>query len=400
MRVQAVLDQNIISGFILLETPAELTVDLVHKYAQGPLTKTISLHQFSVQGRQGLNDFVVLNPFYLGNLCLIINGSEYEVIDGTLSEVSGQNPANDAIQVTRDIPMVHAMVAAPEIQRQSQDFTNLMCHSELVRIAGPQDLRCGDLVGGADGFVFAGTSDGTVTVTTGVIDISSLTKFTAYLKSNTEPVSARLILINVRGLERAVDLTTSYMVGEYFCLSQLLTGSTRNARFEMDFEPSGGYLSLNVSDFGIVMVPQFTVPAPAERSMTTLRLQTYHSNLLGFEFLRTPHFGLQNLLDLTSEGNGVRIQLSNRRIRVTKIASGQLAAVVESPPVGRQFAVFLSREMLSIYEGETAIKTVSGDFSAPIMNDEILIGSTLSDPEFDLNSEILKFSLLDHDIFR
>lgn len=397
MKVQAILDQNTISGFIVLESPADLEVALVHKYIQGAATKIIPLTSFTIQGKKGINEILVLNPFYAEDLYLVINGAEHQVLYGNTEKSLGENPINDRVYTTRDIPEIEdTVVAAPEFQNEVQSFEDLVCHSELQSLVSLVNLVCPQASISADRAIASISTTEVVTISTQVLDIDSHPKITIYLQCKSDPSAARVVLINARGQERVVSLNTSYRVGDYYCFSQLLTSSTKNAMVEIDFKPDGGYVAFAITDFGVLKLPQFTIPAPSGRALPTLHLRTYGSNMLAFELERMPHFGLQNLIDLVECGNGVRLQLSNRKIRISKMLDGSVVSVVETPQVGDSFSIYLDKNTAVVYDGNDEIKRVIGDFSVPLMDREFIIGGNPTDPDFDLNSRILKLDLFDH----
>jgi hypothetical protein len=394
MKISAIIDGNVVSGTILLDNLDPLTIKLKHKYNDAGVFKYLILNTVSCQPQKEVFDYSFLNPNYFTELYIDVNGTVQQAMDPNVGveEFEVSNPINDYVFTENQIPEVADIVVKEEIIRDDiQEFVALS-HFPAPNLIDMEDLVVNDhFIFDEDRKLRFDVTTVTKTIRTEVFDLDTGAEITVAIQG-TEPSACRLILINHRGEERTVNMTGMYSILDRHCFSSAVVSSTKDARVEVDYDAAfSGVKSVYIDDLYVGRTAQyFEAEAMDVREIIEDVIKISPITSLVFEFDRLPPFGLRNLLDVKSGDNGIKIQLSNSRIRVAKIVDNNPTQIIMSNtvPNDKQIGIVISDVDLKMYSDGNLVKTVS--FSTPIpMGDYTAeIGASEQEPDYDSNAEI------------
>ncbi len=401
MKISAIIDGNVVSGTVLLDNLDPLTIKLKHKHNDAGVIKYLIMATVNCQPKKEIFDYSFLNPYYYTDLFVDVNGTMHPVAEpagedeDSYEEFEVQNPINDQIYTSNQIPEVDNILIVEEVIT-----SNIQEYVALSHFAAPNLVEMEDLSVN-EHFVFDDerklrfdVTATTKTVKTDIFDLNHSPEVTIAI-DGTEPSRCRLILINHRGEEMTLNLTGTgkyEMLGRH-CFSVPVISSTKDARIEVDYDTSiTGIKQVYISDLYVGKTAQYFEADDMDvREIVEDTIKIHPITCIIFEYDRLPSFGLRNLLDVRdADSNGIKIQFSNSKVRVSKMIADAPAQVIMSNvvPNDKYIGVVITDVELKIYSDGNEIKTVP--FTSPLAMGEYTteFGASETEPDQDSNTEI------------
>lgn len=394
MRISATLDRNLVSAKFLLDGLTPLSVVLKHQYTESGITRWINLKTLSITPKNADLKLNILNPYYYSDLYLEVNGVDYRVMNADEeSEVITENPINNRVY-TMDLivePEKHEIIISePEMDPIPHTFEALS-HKGAINLLDMADISVDKYFTFNNGGISFDVTDSIVTVSTDVIEWNHYSEITTAFTGDA-PDSVKLILINIRGEERVVDIRNPYNLFGRTCFSDLITSSTKYIRMEFKYNPNfEQYKTVRIKDIFIGKVSQYYEAPQNARYVYTDTLEAHTTMTLSFEFDRLTPFGLRTLFSsVDNSGNGIKVFYSNSKVLVRKIQSGSIISNVFSPivPNDKPIGVYLSDLELKIFSDSNQVKAVIGDYSIGAGSKSFELGACQLDPDYDSNARI------------
>jgi len=401
LKISAIIDSNVVSGTILLDDLSPLTLTLIHRYIDSGVAKHLTINTVNCQPHKTVFDFAFLNPYYVENLFVDVNGTLQEVMQpGTDQLDDTPNPLNDQVYTENQIPVL-AEVEILEVEPVMRDFNQefeALSHSPAPNLINMEDYSANShFIFDDKGIRF--TANGLVTIASDVFELNHSSELTVAILGDA-PNKARLVLINQSGQERIVLLESPYDLYDRKCFSTSVVSSTMEARIELDYETETDARNIRIKDIYVGKTAQyFESPDMDNRVVKEVDITTYTSTSFIFDFERLPPFGLRTLLDFI-DPSGLKIQFSNSRVRVSKRVNGTVTQTIMSPIVDntKQIGVVIDDFGLKIYSNNIVVKETQFEMPVEPGDYAASLGSTPSDPDYDSNT-VLKLVVVNKNPF-
>jgi hypothetical protein len=391
LKISAIIDSNVVSGTVLLDDLSPLTLKLVHRYVDSGVVKYLTINTVDCQPQKTFFDFAILNPYYVDHLYVDVNGVMQEVMTPRMEDQNiTLNPINDYIYTQNQIPElreVEVLEVDPMIREYEQRFT-LISHSPAPNLISMEDYSASshfkyDELGG-----IRFTVSNNVVVASDVFELNHSSELTIAIKGDA-PKEVRVVLINQSGKERIITVSDSYQLYGRTCFSVSIVSSTLEGRVEFDYNSESGSRNVRIEDIYVGKTAQYFEADDNTRVVNTKEITTHPTTGYVFDFDRLPNFGLRTLLDFRGS-NGIKIQFSNSRVRVSKKVGGLVTQTIMSPVISNteQIGVVVDDAGLKIYSSGAKVKDVQ--FQSPIEpgDYEVDIGASTEDPDYDSNTTL------------
>lgn len=390
MKISAIIDSNVVSGTVLLDDLSPLTIKLIHRYTDSGVAKNLILNTVTCQPQKTVFDFSFLNPYYVESLFVEINGEMQSVMESGIGEDLDDvsNPINDGIYTQNDIPVLSEVEELVQVLPDplAQEFTTFS-HSAAPNLIEMEDYSANThFICDNSGMRF--TVNGSTIVASDVFELKHSTELTIAIKGDS-PDQVRLVLINQAGNERCIEIDSSYELHGRTCYSTSIVSSTYEARIELVYN-SIEARNIRIEDIYVGKTAQFFgTENTDQRVVEEKEIETYQVTGYIFDFDRIPNFGLRNILSFVGP-SGIRIQLSNSRIRLQKIVNNTSVQTIMSPVVSNtsQIGVVVTDYDVKMYSDGELVKKVQFQSPTEPGNYTVELGACLLDPDYDSNAEL------------
>lgn len=394
MRVSATIDRNVVSAHFLLDDFSPVEYVLKHRYEDQGITRDLQIHSAIINPTTLDTNVKIINPHYNYNLYLQIGGNEYRVMDGTTGDIElTENPINDKIYTQNQVvlPEVFEVVVSEPVMKVESQTAEGFSHGVVDNLLDMADLAADKpFVYSRGNFTFDVT-DSDVTVKTDVIDWNHAPEITVSLKTGQKPDIVRLVLINSRGTERTKVMTSSYELFGRLNYSELIVSSPGAIRLEFVYKKdASGYKAIRIEDMFVGKINQYVETTSDERYVHKQEITFTGLDTLTFNSDYWCPFGLRVLIsDVDTNGTGIKVFISNRKVLVRKMENGTAISNSYSPALSQDtFGIVCSPQYLKIYDGNTMIKSFVGAYSFVPGTRMVEVGACESDPDHDLNANL------------
>lgn len=403
MRISAVIDKNIISGTILLDSIVPLDLKLIHEISHNGVKNYIILESVTVQPNKKYFDYSFLNPPYYTNLFVDVNGERQEVLDPQIEYTTDSNPTNDRIYVESEMPLLDDVVIEEiPIAQGFQDFGTLFSTSSVTNLLNMANFKSAShIVYDATNRLRFDVTKTDVIISNDII-ISQSPEITISVQGD-KPDQVRLYLINARGEERLVSNFHEYLAYGNHNYSAQIVSSTMNARLELVYLKNqySEFRSIKIQNIIVGRISQYFGQETAVRKVESVTAHVSKEVMYTFATQHFPMFGLRTLLTIGDTINKHIVQISNGKVLFKKVLSDETELSVISSSVitnPLKVSVYVSDIITKIYIDDIEVKSVINDLSIPIGDYTAFVGASELDQDYDTNAPI-SFSIYDRNLY-
>lgn len=402
LKVSAVIDRNVVSGTVLLDSIVPLDIKLLHEMNYNGIKKYIILDSVVVQPSQKFFDYSFLNPTYYTNLLVDVNNTKYVVLEPDIEYTDSSNPTNDRIYITAELPKLDDIVVSEiPIEQDFQDFGIRLSHSAITNLVNFDAFYSAQkmLNDPINKIRFDVIKENVIVSNNFLLNFAP--EITISIAGN-KPDQVRLVLINARGNERLVTNFWEYNSYTNFNYSAQLTSSTKNARLELVYltDEFAGYRTIKIQDVIVGRVSQYFGQKLADRFLDSAQLVINKNIMYTFTSDFFPMFGLRTLLIVGDANNGHIVQVSNGKVLFKKLLNGAVYSTTMTSDLVSlplKVSVFISDTNTKIYINDIEVKNTIGDLSLPSGTYTAYVGASNIDQDFDSNAQI-SFSAYNKDL--
>ncbi len=402
MKVSAVIDKNVVSGTILLDSIVSIDLKLVHETSHNGIKNYIILDSVSVTPSQMYFDYSFLNPHYYTSLFVDVNGIKHPVLETDIEYTGESNPTNDRIYQQNELPELDDVVIEEQSMKNSfQEFGSILSHSDYVNLLDFSKFKSDHhtLYDSQMKLRFDVTTQDVVIYNKFVLNQAPEVTITV---EGTKPDFVRLVLINSLGNERILNIADAYEAYGCWNYSSFVTSSTTDARVELVYlkDQFKEYRTVKIENALVAKVSQYFGASSATRTLSSVDVHLEQKVMYSFKAEHFPRFGLRTLLCIGNSEKHV-IQVSNSKVLFKKISQGEVVySTVTSDLIGNDLkvSVYVDSEVTRIYIKDELSKEVLGDHTIPAGVYNAIVGATEMDQDYESNTAI-SFSVYDQDLY-
>lgn len=407
MKISAVIDKNVVSGTILLDSIVPLDIKLLHEINYNGVKNYVILDSITVQSSQQYFDYSFLNPTYYTSLIIDVNNIKYTVLEPDIEYTGSSNPTNDRICTQAELPAELPKsndIAISEIPiiKDFQDFGVRFSHSSISNLINIDDFISNQhMLNDSTHKIRFDVYNADVVLSNKFV-LNFAPELTISISGN-KPDQVKLFLINARGEERLVTNFWEYSSYNNFNYSSQITSSTKNARLELIYlkDQFNGLKSIKIQDVVVGRVSQYFGEKLANRLIDSVQLTINKDIMYTFESEFFPMFGLRTLLIVGDSVNGQVIQISNGKVLFKRLINDVVySSIITTSLISQplKVGVFVNDLSTKIYINDSEVKSVVGDLSLPSGIYTTYIGASNVDQDFDSNAKI-SFSAYNRNLY-
>lgn len=389
MKVSCILDKNVISGTVLLDSILPVYMILQHKISFNGIDKYIDLKDVSINPTNKFFDFMFINPHYYTSLFLDVNGTKYEVIEG-IEDSTTKNPNDDSIytEVNREIEIDDISVVNSEMfEPLQQTFFN---HSTISNLSNLSNFKS------TSHFLYDVKKGLRADITkndlilTNRLNINNATEITISVNGD-KPDIVKVYNVRTSGLT-IINNQRYYEYDSKHCYTLNILNPTEDIEIHLVYNKNfEEFRSVYLKDFFVANIPQYVNKNSSERVYTEFEYYLPDPYLLVFDYEMIPNFGLRTLASIRNDNIKILIQSSNSKLLYTKLIDDIIyySEVISNANISNKtnISVYQDDSTTKFYINSVLVKTVVDNLSIDGLV-TIAIGSSDDNQYNDCNCEI------------